>query len=228
MNRGSNPRRNRVTPYGIFEAVPARGNVMGNRGCIHDAAGDIGSRPFARRAWLICQLEFRGRRHEISPGTYTPLFALDEATMLAAGHRPCSLCRRGAFSAFRAAWCRAHGFSAISADDMDRELHAARIDSAGRQITRQTRFGELPDGAMIGTPVGAAMVWGGLLYPWRHSGYGDRETVEPGRIVTVLTPSPTVRILASGYRPAIALCRPPAAISRREVAEYPAGAERAP
>ena len=35
------PRQNRVTPFGDIVAVPARGTLMGNRGCLHDASGRI-------------------------------------------------------------------------------------------------------------------------------------------------------------------------------------------
>ena len=33
------PRQNRVTPFGELVATPARGTLMGNRGCLHDARG---------------------------------------------------------------------------------------------------------------------------------------------------------------------------------------------
>ena len=36
--------------------------------------------------------------------SYTELFFLDEATVLAAGHRPCSECRHGRFLDFCNAW----------------------------------------------------------------------------------------------------------------------------
>lgn len=45
----------------------------------------------------------------MSPGRYTELFFLDEATALAAGHRPCAECRRPRFDAFRRAWRAAFG-----------------------------------------------------------------------------------------------------------------------
>ena len=35
------PRQNRVAPFGDIVAVPARGTLMGNRGCLHDASGRI-------------------------------------------------------------------------------------------------------------------------------------------------------------------------------------------
>jgi hypothetical protein len=80
--------RNRVTPSGEIIATPARGTVMGNRGILHDDERRI-VRTTRLGTWLICRLEFNGRRREVmSPGSYTELFFLDEAVALAAGHRP--------------------------------------------------------------------------------------------------------------------------------------------
>lgn len=77
---------NRVDPAGNLIAVDARGTLMGNRGCLHDDEGRIVRRS-ARKAWVCCVLQFKGiRRRLMSPGNYTELFFLDEATALAAGH----------------------------------------------------------------------------------------------------------------------------------------------
>ena len=51
------PRQNRVTPFGDIVASPARGTLMGNRGCLHDASGRI-TRPWRLTAWIYCLLEF--------------------------------------------------------------------------------------------------------------------------------------------------------------------------
>ena len=68
---------------------------MGNRGCLHDAAGRLSGRPWRSRAWIICRLQWKGRRLPLmTAGRYTQLFFLDEPTALAAGHRPCHACRR--------------------------------------------------------------------------------------------------------------------------------------
>lgn len=88
------PLQNRVTPTGAVIAAAGRGTFMGNRGILHDDTGRI-VRASRNRAWLICRLDFKGRRRELMrPGTYTELFFLDEAVALAAGHRPCGECRR--------------------------------------------------------------------------------------------------------------------------------------
>jgi len=92
--------RNRVTPLGELVAAPARGLVYGNRGCLHDASGRI-VRGHAVRRWIACRLAFRGwqRGPLMQPGKFTELFFLDDATALAAGHRPCALCRREDYDA---------------------------------------------------------------------------------------------------------------------------------
>src|SRR4051812_39005821 len=97
-------RQNRVTPFGEIVAVTDRGTLMGNRGVLHDASGRI-RRPWQVKRWILCHLEFRGRRRVVmAPGRYTELFFVDEATGLAAGHRPCFECRRSSFHSFADAW----------------------------------------------------------------------------------------------------------------------------
>src|SRR5215213_5850381 len=96
------PRQNRVTPLSDIIADPARGLVFGNRGCLHDDDGRI-RRHHAGRAWIACRLRFKDRRRVLmQPRRYTELFFLDEATALAAGHRPCAECRRADALSFAA------------------------------------------------------------------------------------------------------------------------------
>ena len=87
---GPMPRQNRVNPFGEIIATQDRGMFMGNRGVLHDQEGRI-QRAWQGKRWLVCVLEFRGRKRTVmSPRHYTELFFLDEATALAAGHRPCA------------------------------------------------------------------------------------------------------------------------------------------
>ncbi len=84
--------QNRVTPFGAIESTPARGTLMGNRGGrMHDAATKtLSRRRWASKHWIICVTRFKQRwRPVMGPSSYTELFFLDEATALAAGHRPC-------------------------------------------------------------------------------------------------------------------------------------------
>jgi hypothetical protein len=81
---------------------------MGNRGGqLHDGARQMTGRQWASRQWISCGLQYKDRRQPLmEPGHYTQLFFLDEVTALAAGHRPCALCRRAAFLAFMGLWAR--------------------------------------------------------------------------------------------------------------------------
>ena len=137
------PLQNRVTPLGELVAHPARGLVYGNRGCLHDAEGRI-RRSFATRRWIACRLRFKDwqRQALLQPGRFTELFFLDEATALAAGHRPCALCRRADYNRFLEI------VQAKGADAIDARLHDERLDGSRRRYHR-AGFGELPDGAFV-------------------------------------------------------------------------------
>ena len=147
------PHRNRVTPYGEIVATPERGTLMGNRGVLHADDGEH-RRDWQVRRWIACRLEFKGRHREIRrPRRWTELFFLDEATALAAGHRPCAECRREDYRRWQAAW---PGPDA-GADAMDLVLHADRLDGRGKR-TYAARLGELPEGVLVergGRPVAA-------------------------------------------------------------------------
>jgi hypothetical protein len=171
---------------------------MGNRGgALHNERREI-VRQYASRRWIACQLEFRGRHRSVmSPGRYTELFFLDEAVALAAGHRPCAECRRERFNAFRDAW----GVRAAGADDIDRELHAARIDRRKGKVTYKAAPDSLPDGCMVQVEDGAFLVHGDALLLWSPEGYVERRRRPHGERVTVLTPEPMVRCLRAGYQP---------------------------
>src|ERR1700733_2946212 len=67
-----------------------------NRGPLLGRDGEL-ARYSSGRRWLICVLEFKGRRRvQWTPGRLTELYFLDEASGLAAGDRPCAECRRPA------------------------------------------------------------------------------------------------------------------------------------
>jgi hypothetical protein len=213
------PYQNRVTPSGALVAHPAYGMLMGNRGCLHDG-GDRPLRQYQGRRWIICVLSFKGRtRRPMPPGHYTSLFFLDEATALAAGHRPCAECQRERFNHFRAHWAAANpalvkpAAPAIDTidtiDTIDRALHRERISDEHyqRDKTKRTyaeRLDLLPDGAFITLPAQDApyLVLGDALLPWGFGGYGA-PIARTAAVVQVLTPASTVRAIAGGYRPMI-------------------------
>ena len=129
------PRQNRVTPFGDIIATPARVSgarkMRGNRGCLRDATGRI-VRQTRLNTWIYCVLEFKGRRRALmQPGRYTELFFLDEATALAAGHRPCAECQRGRYNEFMACWGKANagllGGEKLRAPVVDAVLQRERV-----------------------------------------------------------------------------------------------------
>jgi hypothetical protein len=204
------PLQNRVTPFGEVVAVPERGAWMGNRGgCFHTPDRRLARRRWVSKRWLVCRLEFRGRRRTVmTPGRYTELFFLDEATALAAGHRPCRECRRADHERFKEAWLRGNAAAGLTAassiDAIDAVLHRERVTPEGAKGTYAARLGELPDGALIALPSApgeAFLVAGRRLWRWSFGGYTDAVPRRPTAGVSVLTPRSTVRAIAAGYTP---------------------------
>ena len=189
--------QNRVDPYGALHAVAARGAWMGNRGRLHDADRRI-VRPWQVQRWITCVLSFRDRKREVfSPNRYSELFFLDEATSLAAGHRPCAECRRKRYEEFRDA------LALKTADEIDRVLHAERLDEDGRKRTYRAAPRSLPDGTMVehgGTP---HLLWRGELRPWSFNGYRSEVAVPPETEVTVLTPPSIMAAIRAGFVPQV-------------------------
>ena len=203
--------QNRVTPFGELISTPARGTFMGNRGRLHDAERRIIRRVVpSYRAWVTCVLEFRGRRRPVmQPDRYTELFFLDEATALAAGHRPCGECRRADFVRFKAAWLAGNPDRGLEANApiaaLDRELHRDRLDGEHRHRTIAGDLITLPDGVFVtlDDPTEAMLLWRGALWPWSAAGYGPARSRTTTARITILTPVSTVRAIAAGYAPAV-------------------------
>jgi hypothetical protein len=205
------PLQNRVTPFGDLIRTTARGTLMGNRGRLHDPRRRIVRRVASGyRAWVTCRLSFRDRHRTVmTPGRYTELFFLDEATALAAGHRPCGECRRSDYLRFRAAWLLGNPEHGLGGDvpvaAIDRELHRDRLGADGRSVTYPAMLDSLPDGVFVrGMDDGDALiVWGGDLVPWSPGGYGSPRGRRRGERSVVLTPRSTVAAIAAGYVPGV-------------------------
>lgn len=195
-------RQNRVTPYGTLIATAARGTLFGNRGCLHDDTGRI-TRWAVGRRWIACELSFKGRRRAplLQPGRYTELFFLDEATALAAGHRPCVECRRADFVRFADAFAAGNRHDGRpSAARVDELLHPERPTANGA-ATHPAAASELPDGTIVDLDGAAHLVRGGALHPWSARGYGRPRPLPGASHVRVLTPPSIVRAIAAGYAP---------------------------
>uniref|UniRef100_Q07P93 Uncharacterized protein n=1 Tax=Rhodopseudomonas palustris (strain BisA53) TaxID=316055 RepID=Q07P93_RHOP5 len=197
------PLQNRVMPTGGIVATPQRGLFCGNRGIIHDpATKTLLKRRWSSKAWITCLCEFKGRRREVMAArSWTELFFLDEATALAAGHRPCFYCRRDDARAFAAAWARGNDFARASAKEIDAVLHRERLDGKVKRLhPLPCAIEDLPDGAMVATEAGSYLIAQGETLLWSFAGY--REVVRL-RDAALLTPPSTVKALGAGYRPAL-------------------------
>ena len=200
----SMPLQNRVTPAGEIVAVSARGQFIGNRGIIHDpATRTLLKRRWTNPAWIVCVCDFRGRRRDVMGGrSWTELFFLDEATALAAGHRPCFYCRRGDANRFRAAWEEGNGVVRARATEIDAVLHAERLNGRVKRLHAiDGAIADLPDGAMVTAGGVSYLMAGGRVLRWSFAGYSPVDIKLKDALL--ITPPSTVRALRSGYRPVL-------------------------
>jgi len=186
--------------------------MMGNRGGrIHTPDKTLSRRRWASHHWICCVLEFRGRQREVmAPRSYTELFFLDEATAFAAGHRPCFECRRADANRFAEVFAetRLDSGSGDTAQttratvaEIDAVLHAERLAPDRSKRTYTSRLGDLPDGAIVRTDEGAALLHDRHLLRWSASGYGVPRAITRSAEVEVLTPRSVVEVIRAGYAP---------------------------
>lgn len=186
------PHQNRVTPYGEIVVSPLRCDWMGNRGCLH--RGEEIVRPWNGKRWITCALEFQGWvAPKWEPGRWTALFFDNEAVALAAGHRPCALCRRADYLRY----CAALGMK--GADSIDARLHADRLDGRRKRLHTMP-WGDLPAGAFVVTDDGPAAVTADRLRVWSaDDGYTTSHERPTQGHATVITPAASVNALRAGY-----------------------------
>ena len=185
------------------------------RGAERAAAGRI-RRHYGVRRWISCRLEFKGwqRPRLLQPGAFTELFFLDEATALAAGHRPCALCRREDYNRFVARWAALHPGD-IGADAIDARLHEERFDVVMRQRRlHRVALDDLPDGAFVLQVNAPHLVLGSQLLRWTPGGYADALRRPRGADATLITP-PSLAALLDGWQSVVPLLHPSAG-SRRD------------
>jgi len=183
---------------------------MGNRGCLHDDQRRIVRQVCSYKAWVACLTVFRGRKRKLmTPGHYTELFFLDEATALAVGHRPCGECRRVDYRRFKTAWLAGNPDTRLGANPsvklIDQHMHSDRLTDTGKKRIYRAVCGDLPDGAFVRLldTDDAYLVWRGQLHRWTPAGYDLTRPAEPDEIVEVLTTNSIVCALIAGYEPCI-------------------------
>ena len=125
------------------------------------AAGTI-RRQYQVKRWIACRLVHKEwhRSPLLQPGKFTELFFLDEATALAAGHRPCALCRHDDYTGFADAWRDLHGD--IGADAIDVRLHDQMYETTAvrRPWTSACRAMALGEASKMPAP--AMIAYGGM------------------------------------------------------------------
>ena len=187
---------------GDIVAIPLRGAWTGNRGNLHEGTEIV---RFHRSAlWITCALQFRDWSHEQwVPRRRTWLFFHDEAVSLAAGHRPCALCRRPAYLDFRQAWVSGNGGPVPG--HRNEPATARRTDDPGHPPPRLHRLGwdALPDGSFVLAGGGPALVLGDAIVPWTVTGYAGLQPRPWHGTAEVMTPPSAVAARRAGYRPQI-------------------------
>ena len=205
------PRRNRVEPFGDLRAVPERGAFTGNRGCLVDDDERV-VRHHRGDLWIICVTSFRDRRVGLARSRrWTPIFFLDDAVGLAAGHRPCGECRLAAYRAYRDGVTAGLGRDRpVGAGELNARLRAERLrpgrglDRAGDRRTWSAPGAGLPEGTVIAVEGTAHLLAGGAVRPFSFGGWGAARVVPDGEL-TVLTPPTSVLALAHGFVPVLHL-----------------------
>lgn len=207
----SGARRNRVDPFGDLQAAPERGTFTGNRGCLVDEHGEL-VRHHRGSLWITCVTRFRGRRVGLArPNRWTPIFFLDDAVALSAGHRPCGECRHPAYLTYRDGVAAALD-RPVRADELNRRLATERL-SPGRGLSRAAHRrrwtapgNTLPDGTVVlGDGVlldGPGLLLGDRLLAFDFAGWRD-PVPRPAGELTVLTPPTSVLALRHGFVPVI-------------------------
>ena len=214
------PLQNRVTPLSELIATPHRGLVYGNRGCLHDPAGRI-RRRYSGKRWIACRLRFRDWHREplMQPGRFTELFFLDEATALAAGHRPCALCRRPDYDRLVALLGR-HS-PARDATEPTRSMRSSTVSESTCEPVRSCiTTSHSTSSPTVRSCCGTApvrLVRGARLLRWTPAGYVEPTSRPRGQQARVITPRSLVSILRAGWEPLVPLLHPSAGAWRGSV-----------
>lgn len=204
------PRMNRVDPFGDLHAVPERGMFTGNRGCLVDDERRL-VRHHRGQLWIICAVEYQGWRSPLDrPRHWTPIFFLDDAVGLAAGHRPCGLCRRAAYLSYRDAVTQGLGRDhPVPAVEQNQMLGAERMRS-GRGLLRagdrklwRADIDDLPVGTVVVESAIPMLVTDKQLYVFDYAGWRNPRPRPAAGTVEVLTPPTSVIALDNGFVPVL-------------------------
>lgn len=204
------PRRNRVDPWGDLHAVSARGLFTGNRGCLVDGEERL-KRHHNGSLWIVCDVKFENFKQPLdAPRTWTPLFFLDDAVALAAGHRPCGFCRRTEYRSYRDGVTMAAGSERpLLAVELNRRLATGRhragrgLDRSGDRILWTSDLDVLPTGTVV-IPLGMGephLITENHIQAFAFDGWRSPDKRPQHLRVEVLTPPASVAALRNGFVP---------------------------
>jgi hypothetical protein len=186
-------------------------SFTGNRGCLVDDSRTI-TRHHNGALWIICVTEFHGWRHPLDqPHRWTPLFFLDDAVALAAGHRPCAFCRRDAYRSYRDALTTALGRDQpVLACEINASLNSERL-RRGRGLSRGSdrrlwtaELNDLPDGSVVKSETGEPrLVLGKNTWGFSFDGWHQPRPRATGVTVEVITPPTSVAAMHHGFKPVL-------------------------
>jgi hypothetical protein len=200
-----------VDPWGDLHAVTARGMFTGNRGCVVDDHERV-VRHHGSSLWIICRAEFRDWRWPLArPRRWTPLFFLDDAVALAAGHRPCATCRREDYLSYRdSVTLSLDATEPQRAWQLNERLNRERLSRgrglsrAGDRIVWQAPFATVPDGTVIlDDEHQACLVLGDQLLRFTFGAWMAAAPRSRLGTATILTPPTSVGALQHGYVPTL-------------------------
>jgi hypothetical protein len=183
----------------------------GNRGCLVDDSENV-VRHHGSQLWITCVTEFRDWRHPLAaPHRWTPIFFLDDAVALAAGHRPCALCRRDAYRSYRDAVTEAAGsVERLLATTLNRRLVAERhhrgrgLERAADRRVWESSIGGLPSATVVlDDDDRARLLLDDRMLAFTFDGWTAPIDRPAQGSVRVLTPPTSVAALANGYSPVL-------------------------
>lgn len=206
------PRTNRVDPFGDLFPSPKRGLFTGNRGCLVDDSGRI-VRHHRGNLWIVCALQYKDWKSPLdAPRHWTPLFFLDDAVALSAGHRPCGLCRPHDYSSYRdAVTVGLNRDDPIRSGELNTMLAAERLNP-GRGLSRAryrkvwaTPIDSLPSGVVvIDRPERPpSLLTSDRLIEFSFHGWTNPRPRPSHGTFDVLTPPTSILALRNGYEPTL-------------------------
>ena len=203
-----------VTPNGDLIKSKTKGSFWGDRGILHNEKGSLGIKRWSHHSWVYCLSELSGQKHPLNASnSFTPLSFFDEATALAAGHRPCATCHPERLQELlhNIRVSKAVPSSHLKLTTLDKIVHRERVTPAREKITFREKLKNLPDGVVVRFPQVKGVFYlftDEVLRMWSPFGYLQPFSVPLESEVVVLTPLTFVKAFGAGFKPEVGRGKP--------------------